>query len=60
MLSRLDQGGGLRPMEFIRLVEYAGGRAAMDKSVRVYHSHEEMKADEYRWQSRPVGADGRG
>ena len=27
----------------------------MDKSVRVYHSHEEMKADEYRyWQSRPV------
>ncbi len=23
--------------------------------VRVYHSHEEMKADEYRyWQSRPV------
>jgi hypothetical protein len=27
----------------------------MDKSVRIYHSHEEMKADEYRyWQSRPV------
>ena len=27
----------------------------MDKTVRVYHSHEEMKADEYRyWQSRPV------
>jgi hypothetical protein len=27
----------------------------MDKSVRVYHSHDEMKADEYRyWQSRPV------
>jgi hypothetical protein len=27
----------------------------MDKSVRMYHSHEEMKADEYRyWQSRPV------
>jgi hypothetical protein len=30
----------------------------MDKSVRVYHSLDEMKADEYRyWQSRPgVGA----
>jgi hypothetical protein len=27
----------------------------MDKSIRIYHSHEEMKADEYRyWQSRPV------
>jgi hypothetical protein len=27
----------------------------MDKSVRIYHSHDEMKADEYRyWQSRPV------
>ena len=27
----------------------------MDKSVRVYDSREEMKADEYRyWQSRPV------
>jgi hypothetical protein len=27
----------------------------MDKSVRVYHSLDEMKADEYRyWQSRPV------
>jgi hypothetical protein len=27
----------------------------MDQDVRVYHSHEEMKADEYRyWQSRPV------
>ena len=27
----------------------------MDKSIRVYHNHEEMKADEYRyWQSRPV------
>ena len=27
----------------------------MDKSVRVYHSLAEMKADEYRyWQSRPV------
>jgi hypothetical protein len=27
----------------------------MDKSIRVYHSLDEMKADEYRyWQSRPV------
>ena len=27
----------------------------MDKTIRVYLSHEEMKADEYRyWQSRPV------
>jgi hypothetical protein len=27
----------------------------MDKSVRVYHRLDEMKADEYRyWQSRPV------
>jgi hypothetical protein len=27
----------------------------MDKSIRVYDSREEMKADEYRyWQSRPV------
>jgi hypothetical protein len=27
----------------------------MDKSIRIYHSHDEMKADEYRyWQSRPV------
>ena len=27
----------------------------MDKSIRVYHNHEEMKADEYRyWWSRPV------
>jgi hypothetical protein len=27
----------------------------MDKIVRVYHSLDEMKADEYRyWQSRPV------
>jgi hypothetical protein len=26
----------------------------MDKSIRIYHSHDEMKADEYRyWQSRP-------
>jgi len=30
-------------------------QTGMDKSVRVYGSHEEMKADEYRyWQSRPV------
>jgi len=27
----------------------------MDKTIRVYHSLDEMKADEYRyWQSRPV------
>jgi hypothetical protein len=27
----------------------------MDKSIRIYRSHDEMKADEYRyWQSRPV------
>jgi hypothetical protein len=27
----------------------------MDKSIRVYQSHDEMMADEYRyWQSRPV------
>jgi hypothetical protein len=27
----------------------------MDKTIRVYTSHKEMKADEYRyWQSRPV------
>jgi hypothetical protein len=27
----------------------------MDKSIRTYSSHREMKADEYRyWQSRPV------
>ena len=27
----------------------------MDKTIRVYASHKEMKADEYRyWQSRPV------
>jgi hypothetical protein len=27
----------------------------MDTSIRIYGSHEEMKADEYRyWQSRPV------
>jgi len=27
----------------------------MEKSIRVYQSHKEMKADEYRyWQSRPV------
>ena len=27
----------------------------MDKTIRVYASHQEMKADEYRyWQSRPV------
>ncbi len=27
----------------------------MDKTVRIYGSHKEMKADEYRyWQSRPV------
>ena len=27
----------------------------MDKTIRVYSSHREMKADEYRyWQSRPV------
>jgi hypothetical protein len=27
----------------------------MDKSIRIYDSHKEMKADEYRyWQSRPV------
>ncbi|MGO9258519.1 MAG: hypothetical protein ACLQU1_19705 [Bryobacteraceae bacterium] len=27
----------------------------MDKTVRIYASHKEMKADEYRyWQSRPV------
>jgi hypothetical protein len=27
----------------------------MDKSLRVYANHKEMKADEYRyWQSRPV------
>jgi hypothetical protein len=30
-------------------------QTSMDKSVRVYDSREEMKADEYRyWQSRPV------
>ena len=28
---------------------------SMDKTIRVYHSLDEMKADEYRyWQSRPV------
>jgi hypothetical protein len=27
----------------------------MDKNIRIYHSHDEMKADEYRyWQNRPV------
>lgn len=27
----------------------------MDKSIRIYHSHDQIKADEYRyWQSRPV------
>jgi hypothetical protein len=27
----------------------------MDKTIRVYHSFDEMKADDYRyWQSRPV------
>jgi hypothetical protein len=27
----------------------------METSARIYHSHDEMKADEYRyWQSRPV------
>jgi hypothetical protein len=27
----------------------------MDKSIRIYDSHKEMKADEYRyWQSRPA------
>ena len=27
----------------------------MDRNIRIYDSHEEMKADEYRyWQSRPV------
>jgi hypothetical protein len=27
----------------------------MDKSIRIYDSHKEMKADEYQyWQSRPV------
>lgn len=27
----------------------------MDKTIRIYASHKEMKADEYRyWQSRPV------
>jgi hypothetical protein len=27
----------------------------MDKTIRIYTSHKEMKADEYRyWQSRPV------
>lgn len=27
----------------------------MDKTIRIYHSHDEMKADEYRyWQNRPV------
>jgi len=27
----------------------------MDKSLRIYHSQDEMKADEYRcWRSRPV------
>jgi hypothetical protein len=27
----------------------------MDKSIRIYMSHKEMKADEYRyWQSRPA------
>jgi hypothetical protein len=30
-------------------------QTSMDKSIRVYDSREEMKADEYRyWQSRPV------
>jgi hypothetical protein len=30
-------------------------QTGMDKTVRVYDSREEMKADEYRyWQSRPV------
>ena len=29
----------------------------MDKSIRIYHSHDEMKADEYRyWQNRPMSA----
>jgi hypothetical protein len=43
-------------MEFIRLVEYAGRDGErMEKIVRKYTSHKEMKADEYRyWQSRPV------
>jgi hypothetical protein len=42
-------------MYFISLAEYAVERVAMGQNVRVYHSHEEMKADEYRyWQSRPV------
>ena len=27
----------------------------MDKGIRIYHSHDKMKADEYRyWQSRPA------
>jgi hypothetical protein len=27
----------------------------MDEAIRIYHSHDEMKADEYRyWQGRPV------
>ncbi len=27
----------------------------MDKSIRIYHSFDDMKADEYRyWQNRPV------
>jgi hypothetical protein len=49
-----EKCGGLHPMEFISLaVRYA--KEEMDKSVRVYHSLDEMKADEYRyWQSRPV------
>ena len=30
-------------------------QTGMDKSIRIYASHKEMKADEYRyWQSRPV------
>jgi len=30
-------------------------QTGMDKSIRIYDSHKEMKADEYRyWQSRPV------
>jgi len=31
------------------------GQIHMDKTIRIYASHKEMKADEYRyWQSRPV------
>jgi hypothetical protein len=31
------------------------GQIRMDKIIRIYGSHKEMKADEYRyWQNRPV------